>query len=313
MKKKWLAVMLCLLMPMSCGLVRAAAAIPSQTIADVGDGSNGTDTDGDTDGDKTQPSISGLVDEMESRISRNNKKVRKARQELQSASETERPKIRKKMSKARSDFDEDIAALVTQILDLIESNPQGDDAIEGLETIFDSTRDYKIIDQATTVLEKRFLDSDQIGGLLNGVAEASSGKSVSLLKKLSERSPHKSVRASAALRLLQLYESARQQREWAGYYSGTNFPEFVQTFDHTKYDMLALYKTLIEKHGDVEIDHRQGKAKIADLVEPTVYRLEYLTVGKNAPETEGLDLDGESFKLSDYRGKVVLLDFWGDW
>lgn len=36
-------------------------------------------------------------------------------------------------------------------------------------------------------------------------------------------------------------------------------------------------------------------------------------VGEEAPEIEGMDLDNESFKLSDYRGKVVLLDFWGDW
>jgi predicted Zn finger-like uncharacterized protein len=32
-----------------------------------------------------------------------------------------------------------------------------------------------------------------------------------------------------------------------------------------------------------------------------------------AAEIEGEDLDGKRFKLSDYRGKVVLLDFWGHW
>jgi serine/threonine protein kinase/peroxiredoxin/tetratricopeptide (TPR) repeat protein len=31
------------------------------------------------------------------------------------------------------------------------------------------------------------------------------------------------------------------------------------------------------------------------------------------PEIEGLDIEGKFFKLSDYRGKVVLLDFFGDW
>jgi cytochrome oxidase Cu insertion factor (SCO1/SenC/PrrC family) len=36
-------------------------------------------------------------------------------------------------------------------------------------------------------------------------------------------------------------------------------------------------------------------------------------VGQLAPEIEGKDIDGKSFKLSDYRGRVVLLDFWGDW
>jgi peroxiredoxin len=32
-----------------------------------------------------------------------------------------------------------------------------------------------------------------------------------------------------------------------------------------------------------------------------------------APEIAGEDIDGKKFKLSDYRGKVVLLDFWGNW
>lgn len=37
------------------------------------------------------------------------------------------------------------------------------------------------------------------------------------------------------------------------------------------------------------------------------------TVGKTAPEITGRDLDGIEFKLSDYRGKVVVLAFTGDW
>ncbi len=36
-------------------------------------------------------------------------------------------------------------------------------------------------------------------------------------------------------------------------------------------------------------------------------------VGEMAPEIEGVDLEGVAFKLSDYRGKVVMLDFYGDW
>ena len=38
-----------------------------------------------------------------------------------------------------------------------------------------------------------------------------------------------------------------------------------------------------------------------------------LDVGKRAPEISGKDLDGKTFKLSDYRGKVVVLDFWAHW
>jgi hypothetical protein len=36
-------------------------------------------------------------------------------------------------------------------------------------------------------------------------------------------------------------------------------------------------------------------------------------VGSLAPEIEGVDIDGVKFKLSDYRGEVIVLDFWGDW
>lgn len=35
--------------------------------------------------------------------------------------------------------------------------------------------------------------------------------------------------------------------------------------------------------------------------------------GRPAPEIIGKDLDGKPMKLSDFRGKVVMLDFWGDW
>ena len=38
-----------------------------------------------------------------------------------------------------------------------------------------------------------------------------------------------------------------------------------------------------------------------------------LVAGKAAPEITARDTDGEEFNLSDYRGKVVMLDFWGNW
>ena len=36
-------------------------------------------------------------------------------------------------------------------------------------------------------------------------------------------------------------------------------------------------------------------------------------VGEAAPEIDAEDIEGTRFKLGDYRGKVVLLDFWGNW
>ena len=38
-----------------------------------------------------------------------------------------------------------------------------------------------------------------------------------------------------------------------------------------------------------------------------------LAIGAVAPDIVGTDVHGEPMRLSDYRGKVVVLDFWGDW
>lgn len=36
-------------------------------------------------------------------------------------------------------------------------------------------------------------------------------------------------------------------------------------------------------------------------------------INQPAPDIVGEDVDGKEFRLSDYRGKVVMVDFWGDW
>src|SRR5215212_8181026 len=56
-----------------------------------------------------------------------------------------------------------------------------------------------------------------------------------------------------------------------------------------------------------------GVPKAAAPPKATGPRVVGLNVGNEAPDIEAEDLDGETFKLSDYRGKVVMLDFWGDW
>ncbi|MCA8953079.1 MAG: hypothetical protein KDE27_26440 [Planctomycetes bacterium] len=68
-------------------------------------------------------------------------------------------------------------------------------------------------------------------------------------------------------------------------------------------DALALLESL---------DNADG-ASLHDLAARLLDEAERLEPGCVAPEIAGEDLDGIAFKLSDYRGKVVLLDFWGDW
>ncbi len=38
-----------------------------------------------------------------------------------------------------------------------------------------------------------------------------------------------------------------------------------------------------------------------------------LAIGSTAPEIEGKDLENTPMKLSEFRGMVVVLDFWGHW
>ena len=38
-----------------------------------------------------------------------------------------------------------------------------------------------------------------------------------------------------------------------------------------------------------------------------------LEVGNVAPEITGKDVNGKAMKLSDFRNKIVVIDFFGDW
>ena len=54
-------------------------------------------------------------------------------------------------------------------------------------------------------------------------------------------------------------------------------------------------------------------ATLGEIAQSDIYELETLHVGAVAPEIEGKDMEGLPMRLSDYRGKVVFLKFWGDW
>jgi len=72
-------------------------------------------------------------------------------------------------------------------------------------------------------------------------------------------------------------------------------------------------RTLIDRVADefADVDYR-GKS-LGETVERDLFEIENLAIGKVAPDIAGEDIDGVEFNLSDYRGKVVVLDFWGDW
>jgi cytochrome oxidase Cu insertion factor (SCO1/SenC/PrrC family) len=62
--------------------------------------------------------------------------------------------------------------------------------------------------------------------------------------------------------------------------------------------------------GDVKVPYGDT---VAEEARSELHEIRHLSVGKPAQEIEGQDQDGRRFKLSDYRGKVVLLYFWSEY
>lgn len=74
-------------------------------------------------------------------------------------------------------------------------------------------------------------------------------------------------------------------------------------------DAEKLFEKIMTDYKDVKTFNSTLGAR----AEGSLFELHHLQIGKTVPEIEGEDVDGKKFKISDYRGKVVMLDFWGHW
>ncbi len=61
-----------------------------------------------------------------------------------------------------------------------------------------------------------------------------------------------------------------------------------------------------------EVKDRRGML-LAERAKTSLFEIANLRVGKVAPDIDADDLDGKRFKLSEHRGKVVVLVFWASW
>ncbi len=74
----------------------------------------------------------------------------------------------------------------------------------------------------------------------------------------------------------------------------------------------ALNQRAIAEFGDLEFREGSPKLTVANVARIQLNDLR-VVVGAVAPEVVGQDLDGRPMKLSEFRGKVVVLSFWGSW
>jgi thiol-disulfide isomerase/thioredoxin len=92
-----------------------------------------------------------------------------------------------------------------------------------------------------------------------------------------------------------------------------SFFEYIHGADpQALYDEAGrLFERTILEFADIKSPPR-GRP-LAEIARSGLHELRDLSLGRGAPEIEGRDVEGDAFKLSDYRGKVVVLTFSGNW
>jgi len=63
----------------------------------------------------------------------------------------------------------------------------------------------------------------------------------------------------------------------------------------------------------VKLKKEYGESSYAAKADAFLFELDNLQIGMKAPDIEATDEKGVKYKLSDYRGKITVIDFWGFW
>jgi hypothetical protein len=169
-----------------------------------------------------------------------------------------------------------------QLLALAEKDPKDPVAVDVLtEALMNGRYDQEVGPRALELLKTHHLESEKLGRACQIVTYGPSREETrKFLTSVLETNPHREVKGAAALSLGQSFVS-----------------------DDAK-EAEKHFNSVIEKYGTKD-QKQTAKSEL--------FEMHNLAIGKVAPEIEGQDVDGKKFKLSDYRGKVVVLDFWGDW
>ena len=139
------------------------------------------------------------------------------------------------------------------------------------------------------------------------------------LRAVLEKNPDRSVRGIACVSLAhflharaQRVELCREDHAAAKEFAGLCGNEYLLALlarDPAKSmaEIEGLLARAAGEYGDV-VD--ASGSKVGDRAALELFNIRNLAIGREAPYIEGEDQDGRRFKLSDYRGKVVFLDFW---
>jgi hypothetical protein len=176
--------------------------------------------------------------------------------------------------------------------------------------------------QAIATLLRDHLQSEKAGEACRRMSYGFRKECETYLRKVLESSPHHDVRGLACLRLAQ-FLNARLQRlellperpEIARRYDGLFGAEYMAAIRQKDrgdaiQEIEGIFEQAAGKYADVKLPYG---GTIGEKAKSELYEIRNLTVGKPAPDLAGDDQEGRHFKLSDYRGKVVLLYFWSEY
>ena len=173
------------------------------------------------------------------------------------------------------------------------------------------------------LLEKHHFAREEMSKAILMLQYAHVPAATALLERLAKQSPHRNVRGQATMaqaealrdlleRIAEVAGASEADRaQLAQYYSEDQLAQLAKLDPAaTQASAVQLYETVIRDYADVPA---MRKGVLGDAAKATLNEMLNLVVGKLAPDIVGEDIAGVPFKLSDYRGKVVMLDFWGHW
>jgi cytochrome c peroxidase len=213
------------------------------------------------------------------------------------------------------------AEFVPRFFQLAEEHVADPAAVDALVWIVTNRRYRPESTRAARMLEEGHLKSERIAAACPQLARVVSPAVERLLRTATEKSPHTAVRAQASFHLAALLE---EQSRLAGQlakdpstkprveqYYGKELTQHLAVLDVKKVEAQReqLYAQIAKSFRDAPT--RDGP--MGELADKALFAMRHLSIGRQAPEIDAEDTDGVRFKLSDYRGKVVMLSFWGHW
>ena len=201
-------------------------------------------------------------------------------------------------------------------MEFAEQNQGAPEAVDALVWVVNRVRTGDAPMKALHQLLTRHLDDPKLTDVAMSLSYSMpSTKIEQALRAMAEKSANEKVRGTATYALASFLarnqstaDYVKENPELASQLDA-EVVDYLSRFKQDEDEIKSLYQKVIEEFGDVPMRDKT----LGEYADRALFEIENLTVGKIAPDIEGEDLDGEPFKLSDYRGKIVMLDFWGDW